>query len=206
MSLSVNSSNPNNPYAFLQSLMQQGSSPTSSATQSDPLSELMAALDQQNNSSSASAAGASSSPSSTGAGSAPQFGPQMLQALFAMQADVSNALVSQLDGSTAGASQQGGASASGAGDQNPLDALFSASGTSQTTANANGSSTTTITYADGSSVAMTTPAGSSGSSTSADSSSAANGTNAVNNNLIEQLIQMQAQLLNTTTPQSIMTV
>ena len=49
----------------------------------------------------------------------------------------------------------------------------------QTIVNANGSSTTTITYADGSQVSVTTPPASSGS-------------NAVANNLLEQLIQRQA--------------
>jgi hypothetical protein len=38
------------------------------------------------------------------------------------------------------------------------------------------------------------------------SNSTSGGLNVANNNLIEQLIQMQSQLLNTTTPQSITTV
>jgi hypothetical protein len=177
MSLSVNSSNTTNPFAYLQSMLQQGASQTGSASQSDPLSQLVAFLDQQGASSSSSASsssGASSASSSAAATSAttPQFGPQMLQALLALQADVSNAL------SPSGAS-------------------------SQAVANTNGSSTTTISYADGSSVSMTSAPSSSSAS---GSSSSTAGSSAATNNLLEQLIQMQAQLLNTTTPQSIMTV
>ena len=81
--------------------------------------------------------------------------------------------------------------------------LGAQAGTSQTVANSNGSSTTTITYADGSNVSMTTPPSSSSASGGSTTAGAAN---VPANNLLEQLIQMQAQLLNTTTPQSIMTV
>jgi EF hand domain-containing protein len=70
--------------------------------------------------------------------------------------------------------------------------------TSQTATNADGSTSTTITYADGSTVTMTTPA----SSSSDSSSSNSNGNSGSNpsgssssNNLLERLIQMQAQLL-----------
>src|ERR1700740_1399164 len=69
MSLSVNSSGSNNPFAYLQSLMQQGSSQTTSATQSDPLSELLGSLEQEvsglssSSASSASAAATSATPS-----------------------------------------------------------------------------------------------------------------------------------------------
>jgi EF-hand domain pair len=71
---------------------------------------------------------------------------------------------------------------------NPSD-LLSASGTSQTMTNADGSTTTTINYSDGSTVSMTTPAASSDSSGSGTQSSGTNG------NILEQLIQYQAQLL-----------
>jgi hypothetical protein len=224
MSLSVNSSSTNNPY--LLSLLQQGSPFGSSASQSDPLSALFAALGQQGAAATATGTASSSAGATAASGSTPQFGPQTLQALFAMQANASNSqsLTSQFDGATdptaaanstdpsqqAQQSEQGHHGhhhhhqMAGAGDQNPLDMLASQAGgaSSQTTANSNGSSTTTITYADGSTVALTTPASSSSSSSSATSSG---GSNAASNNLMEQLIQIQAQLLSTT-PQSIATV
>ena len=92
----------------------------------------------------------------------------------------------------------------------------SASGaTAQTTANSNGSSTTTIDYSDGSSISVTSApssTGTSGSTTSSDSStgtadnsSIAGTANVFGSNLLEKLIQMQAQLINTTSPQSIAT-
>jgi len=68
-----------------------------------------------------------------------------------------------------------------------LAALAGASSTSVT--NADGSTTTSITYADGSAVSLTTPAAST-SSTSSTSSSATS-----SYNLIEQLIQREAQAL-----------
>jgi len=76
--------------------------------------------------------------------------------------------------------------------------------TSQTTTNANGSTTYTITYPDGSTVTVTTAAASS-STSSADGSSSATNTTGTYNNLLEQLIEMQAQLLNSTTPSTIAT-
>ena len=83
-----------------------------------------------------------------------------------------------------GASGQGGASSL-------LSGADASGATTQTTTNSDGSSTTTITYADGSTVEMTTPAA------SGDSGSSGTGTNGSSNaNLIERLIQMQAQLLN----------
>jgi hypothetical protein len=89
----------------------------------------------------------------------------------------------------------GGSSGS---DSSGADALLSgtdASGTTtQTTANGDGSSTTTITYADGSTVEMTTAATSPNDSGSNGSGTGAGNPNGAN--LIERLIQMQAQLLN----------
>jgi Ca2+-binding EF-hand superfamily protein len=61
----------------------------------------------------------------------------------------------------------------------------------QTTTNADGSITTTITHADGSQVSKTTPA------------AASSGTNIVANNMLEQLIQRQAQSLMSSTGQSV---
>ena len=89
----------------------------------------------------------------------------------------------------------GGAQGSGSSGQS-ADSLLSstdASGaTTQTSSNADGSVTTTISYADGSKIEMISPATTSGSGntgTSAGGQSSAN--------LIERLIQMQSQLLNT---------
>ena len=81
--------------------------------------------------------------------------------------------------------------------------LAAQAGTSQTVANSNGSSTTTITYADGSNVSMTTPASSSSASGGSTTAGAAN---VPANNLLEQLIQMQAQLLNPGTTTSVATL
>jgi len=69
-----------------------------------------------------------------------------------------------------------------------LDSLMSATqgGTSQTSANADGSTTTTVSYADGSKVTMTTPAA---------SSSTVSPGNQSKDNLLEQLIRLQAQLM-----------
>ena len=204
MSLPINSSRSYNPFVQLQSLLQPGSAQGNTTSSSDPLSQLLAAIDQQGGGASSSMTGAVSSAATSGA--APQFDPQTLQALFAMQANDAQSLMSQLDGAanstdpTGQGEQSGQASGSG---QSPLAMLTAQAGTTQTVANSNGSSTTTITYADGSTVTMTTPA--SGSSASG-GSSAAGGANVIGNNLLEQLIQMQAQLLKTTTPQSIMTV
>jgi hypothetical protein len=86
--------------------------------------------------------------------------------------------------------------ADGSSGQGGLASLLSATdatgATSQTTTNADGSSTTTISYADGSKVEMTSPATASGSATPGAGPSGPNTAN-----LIERLIQMQAQLLNT---------
>jgi hypothetical protein len=91
---------------------------------------------------------------------------------------------------------EGGAQGSGSSGQGGPASLLSAPGaagaTSQTTTNADGSSTTTISYANGSKVEMTSPAIASGSATPGAGPSGPNTAN-----LIERLIQMQAQLLNT---------
>jgi hypothetical protein len=74
-----------------------------------------------------------------------------------------------------------------------LDALLSATSgaNSKTVNNADGSTTTTITYADGSSIAMNTPAAASTS----DTSSGGSGKQSAAFNMLEKLIQMQAQLI-----------
>jgi hypothetical protein len=79
-----------------------------------------------------------------------------------------------------------------------------ASGTQGATAdsasNPDGSSTTTISYADGSKVSLTSPAGSSDAGSSDTGSGSAN-----SNNLLEQLIRLQAQYLTMSTSQSLTT-
>jgi hypothetical protein len=225
MSFPVNGSNAQNPFALWQSLQQPDSSASTSA-QSDPIASLLAALGQGTGTTASPGGASSSSTSGTAGNSSPQFGAQTLQTLFDMQANGTNSqsLASQLGGSgssdDANSSPQaqqnelghhhhhpaGGAGGPGGG-QNLLDMLGSADSgaTSQTAANANGSSTTTITYADGSTVALTTAASSGGSTSSASSNSSAGGANVANNNLLERLIQMQAQLINPTTAQNVAT-
>src|SRR5262245_20107418 len=80
---------------------------------------------------------------------------------------------------------------SGQGAQDPLSQLLSAEGASSTSAsNSDGSTTTTITYADGSKVSMTSAA-----SASSDTSNSATTTSSTQQNLLEQLIKMQSQLI-----------
>ena len=85
-------------------------------------------------------------------------------------------------------------------DKASIDALPSSANAdgakSQTTANSDGSTTTTISYADGGTVEMTTPAASTDSS--GKTGSGTSGQNTAN--LLEQLIQLQAQLLNAVPP------
>jgi hypothetical protein len=77
------------------------------------------------------------------------------------------------------------------GAQDPLAQLMSATGASSTsTSNSDGSTTTTISYADGSKVSMTSAA-----ATSSDNSTSTSTTSASQQNLLEQLIKMQAQLI-----------
>jgi len=90
----------------------------------------------------------------------------------------------------------GGAQASGSSGQSAIDTVLSAAGANgaktQTATNSDGSITTTISYADGSTVEMVTPAASAN-----DSGTAGTGANGHSTaNLLEQLIQMQAQLVN----------
>jgi hypothetical protein len=206
MSFSVNGSNANNPFAQWQSLLQQDSS-TSSSAQSDPIASLLAALGQgQNTTTGATASasgGASSSTSGTAGSSSPQFDAQTLQTMFDMQANASNLQPVQppLDGSTG--SDDSFLSPQAGGGQSLLGSAGSGA-TSQTAINANGSSTTTTTYADGSTVALTTAAPSGGSSLST-SANTAGGANVMQNNLLERLIQMQAQLINPATAQNVAT-
>jgi type IV secretory pathway VirB2 component (pilin) len=91
----------------------------------------------------------------------------------------------------------GGAQGSGSSGQSGADELLSGTdasgGTTQTTTNGDGSSTTTISYADGSTVEMTTPAAQPNGASTA--STGGNGQNSAN--LLEQLIRLQSQLLNT---------
>jgi hypothetical protein len=156
----VHASSNNNPFAYLQYLQQQSMS-VSGSGQSDLPDSLLATLEQETGANSAASATVASGGATGSSGnSAPQLGPQTLQALFAMQANASNS-------------------------------------------NSLGSSTTTITYADGSSVTMTSAATADGSSSSESPSSWAGTANVANNNLLEQLIQIQAQLLNPTATQSV---
>ena len=113
----------------------------------------------------------------------------------------------------------------GGGIASLLQSLGDESGTSQTTTNTDGSTTTTITYADGSTVALTmppassTPTSSSTASTSTSSSSstgpttstASTSSNSSNStsgvaNLLERLIQQQAQMFAAAAGQNVSTV
>jgi hypothetical protein len=80
--------------------------------------------------------------------------------------------------------------------QDPLAALLSSSAdgaSSQTSNNSDGSTTTTVTYADGSKVSMTSAAAASGESGS-NKSVSGNPQQQTQQNLLEQLIKLQAQL------------
>lgn len=73
----------------------------------------------------------------------------------------------------------------------PLQQLLEANGASATSnANADGSNTTTITYSDGSKVSMTAEVPASG-----DTSAGNTALNSMQQNLLEQLIKMQSQLI-----------
>src|SRR3984957_5348485 len=189
MSVSVNGSNANNPYALWQSLLQPGSSARNSA-QSDPIASLLAALGQGQGSATgatAPSAGSSSTSSAVTSGSSsPQFDAQTLQTMFDMQANPSNSQPVQppLDGSTGS------------------DDSFSSQQVQQSQPghhhhhHAGGAN-------DGSTAAPTTAAPSDGS-TSPATSNTAGGANVAQNNLLERLIQMQAQL-NPATAQNVAT-
>jgi hypothetical protein len=90
-----------------------------------------------------------------------------------------------------------GAGQGGGGLADLLSSTDLTGATSQTATNPDGSTSTTITYADGSTVTMTTPASSSSDSSSSNSNgnSGSSSSGSSNNNLLERLIQMQAQLL-----------
>ena len=188
MSFSVNGSNANNPFALWQSLLQPDSSASNSA-QSDPIASLLSALGQGTaTSATASAGGASASSTSgtaTSGSSSPQFGAQTLQTLFDMQANGPNSqsLLSQLGGS--GGSDDANSSPQAQASQ-PGHHHHHHAG------NAN----------DVSTAAPTTAAPSDGSTSPA---SSAGGANVANNNLLERLIQMQAQLINPATAQNVAT-
>jgi hypothetical protein len=221
MSWSVAGSNASNPLGFLQSLWPQGASAKDKQGQSDPLSSLLASLDQQNPAGNSSASTPPSAGAAGAGNSSAQFGPQTLQALLALQTEDSDpqALASQVTGalqdSDPASAQQPGATqsrhghhhhmhAGGNGGQNLLSLLAGINGnaTTQTTTNPNGTTTTSITYADGSTVSTTTPAGG-GMAGSDVTSASAGGANVTSGNLLERLIQMQAQLLAPTATQSV---
>ena len=177
MSVSVNGSNAQNPYALWQSLLQPDSS-ASNGAQSDPIASLLAALGQgQGSATGATASAGGASASSTGGtatsgSSSPQFDAQTLQTLFDMQANASNLQPVQppLDGNTGS------------------DDSFSSQQAPQGGAD------------DGSAAA---PAD--GSTPSASSNPSAGGANVAQNNLLERLMQMQAQLINPATVQNVAT-
>jgi hypothetical protein len=192
MSFSVNGSNANNPFALWQSLQQPDSSASNSA-QSDPIGSLLAALGQGQGTATgatASSGGAGSSSTSsavTSGSSSPQFDAQTLQTMFDMQANSSNLQPVQppLDGGTGPddsfSSQQAQQSQPGRHHHHH-------------TGGAN----------DGSAATPTTAAPSGGSTSSA-TSNTAGAANVTQNNLLERLIQMQAQLINPTPAQNVAT-
>jgi hypothetical protein len=187
MSVSVNGSNANNPFAQWQALLQQDSSASSSA-QSDPIASLLAAMGQGQGTGATAPSGGSSSTGATwtSGSSSPQFGAQTLQTLFDIQANGANSqsLLSQASGS-------GGPNDANSSPQ----AQQSQPGHHHHAGGAN----------DGSTAAPTTAAPSDGSTSSASSTSSAGGTSVANNNLLERLIQMQAQLINPATAQNVAT-
>ncbi|MGP8123284.1 MAG: hypothetical protein ACLP8B_22505 [Xanthobacteraceae bacterium] len=84
-----------------------------------------------------------------------------------------------------------------------LQALQGASTSSST--NNNGSTSTTITYADGSTVTMTTPAGATSGSTSSTNAAASTSSSVQQStfNMLEQMIQRQANALAASTTQAV---
>jgi hypothetical protein len=193
MSVSVNGSNAQNPYALWQSLLQPDSSASSSA-QSDPVASLLAALGQGQGTATGATApsGGSSSTSSavTSGSSSPQFGAQTLQTLFDMQANTSSSqsLASQPGGSTDSDDANSSLQAQSIDGQPGHHHHHHVSATS-----------------DGSTAAPTTAASSDGSTSSANWNASAGGANLAQNNLLERLIQMQAQLINPATMQNVAT-
>jgi hypothetical protein len=188
MSFSVNGSNANNPFAQWQALLQQDSSASSSA-QSDPIASLLAAMGQGQGTGATAPSGGSSSTGSTATSgsSSPQFGAQTLQTLFDMQANGSNSqsLLSQLDGN-GGSDDANSSSQAQPSDSHHHHHHMSGTG-------------------DSSTAAPSTAAPSDGSTPSTTSNTSAGGANVANNNLLERLIQMQAQLINPATAQNVAT-
>jgi len=197
MSVSVNGSNANNPYALWQSLLQPDSS-ASNGAQSDPIASLLAALGQGQGTTTgatASSGGAGSSSTSsavTSGSSSPQFDAQTLQTMFDMQANASNLQPVQppLDGNT-------GSDDSFSSQQAPSSQQAQQSQHGHHHHHAGGAD-------DGSTAAPTAAAPADGSTSSA-TSNTAGGANVAQNNLLERLIQMQAQLSNPATVQNIAT-
>jgi hypothetical protein len=190
MSVSVGGSNNNN-YLALQALWQQQQSQGSTGVQSNPLAQLLGSIEQQGGSTTSSAAsGASTGTAGTtgttsSAGIAfPQFGPQTLQALLALQNGGASSPASSLTGD-----------AGGANDADPTQQSQPGEGHHRHH-HADGDS-------DGSGAASQR-ASTSPSASDASSTSGAGGV--TNNNLVERLAQMQAQLLNASSTQTIATV
>jgi hypothetical protein len=212
MSLSVNGSSNNNPNALWQSLLQSDA-PASGSAQSDPIASLLAALGQNTGTASANASSANAPSSSTSAtvstpsgGSSPQFDRQTLQTLFDAQSGASSSQSSPAQlGNGPGdsyapqqAQQSGGhhghhrhnqVGRAPGGDQSGPDMLDPAG------------------FADSGATSQTNAAAESdGSNSSGSAAASAGSASLANNNLLERLIQMQAQLTSATTPQNIATV
>jgi len=190
MSLSVGGSNNNN-YLALQALWQQQQPQGATGAQSNPLAQLLGALEQQGSGTTSSAtSGASagttgtSATTSSAANSFPQFGSQTLQALLALQNGGASSSASSLLGDAGGAN-----------------------GTDPTQQSQPGEGRHHHHHMDGDGGgAGATSQSTSTSSSTADASSTSGTTNAANNNLVERLMQMQAQLLNASSTQTIATV
>jgi hypothetical protein len=171
MSLSVSGSNTNNSFVYLQSLWPQASSASGSSSQTDPLSALLAELGQQGAGTTSAASGTASSTAGVTAmtgSTPPQFNPQTLQALLALQGNGSSpqSLEAQVD--------------NGADGDDPLSALQSQPSQSGHHHHHHSMG------ADGSN----------SDSTAADAANSSSGSgNGTGNNLLDQLMQMQTQLM-----------
>ncbi len=146
----------------------------------------------------------SSSASSSTADNTSSTSSNPLEQAIEMLAGALSAATSQSAGATSSEQPQSQFAPPTFGAVGNMLASADSGASSQTTTNANGSTTYTITYPDGSTVTLTTPAASS-STSSADGSSSATNTTGTYTNLLERLIEMQAQLLNSTTPSTIST-
>jgi hypothetical protein len=182
MSLSVSGANANNPYAALQALWQQASSANGTPGSSTSLSSLLTALDPQGGGASSTSGTSPSGTNPVLANAATPFGPQTLQALLALQANGGNqqSLAAQFENA--------------ANSSDPLSALQSGQSQGQHHHRHHH-------VGDGGSTSDTA---SSGSASSGTSGSSAGGTTGTGNNIIEQLLQMQAQLV-APAPQSVAT-